>query len=497
MMSSPLDDILTDPVEFISRLTIKNKAGKLVPFGSVITPEQIQLIRAMQTHKRIIIVKSRQMGISTVVRAFCFWQALTSREAITTAVVSNKERAALALMDIDRRFYTKLPKALQRQIAINAYNRIQFASNGTNIMAMTAKADSQDRGHTLNMAHCSELAFYTHADVYLSSLIASINEGSIIIESTPHHFDDALHKLVQANEYSKAWHVVFLPWSAFPDYTTEDHVSPTEYESQLMAQHGLSIGQISWRRKKIAEMQSETLFKKEYPLTISEAWTIDDNCYLRTQDLAQFQYPHAAPATGEFIFEAPNHHLTYAMGVDPAGGTGGDYSVATVVSKVSNAIVAKISSNKYGLQDFALRAVELARKYNDAFIQYEQNNHGHGFEQCLATLKYHNCGGYLTTASSKIALYDEMRTHITQGTISNIDSITLSELRMLQASSKGLAPKHPSGAHDDHVIAFALALHGLQSVKMPEDLWEKQFGNRSMKPAPRAINPLQASRGMR
>ena len=116
-MASPLDEILIDPVAFVRRLTIKDKNGKLVRFGDVITSEQIELIRALQQHKRIIVVKARQMGISTVVRAFCFWQALTSRDSVNTAVVSNKERSALNLLDIDRRFYNKLPKSLQRPLS--------------------------------------------------------------------------------------------------------------------------------------------------------------------------------------------------------------------------------------------------------------------------------------------------------------------------------------------------------------------------------------------
>ena len=494
-MASPLDEILIDPVAFVRRLTIKGKNGKLVRFGDVITSEQIELIRALQQHKRIIVVKARQMGISTVVRAFCFWQALTSRDSINTAVVSNKERSALNLLDIDRRFYNKLPKSLQRTLSVDAQSRIQFASNGTNLLAMTAKADSQDRGYTLNMAHLSEFAFYSNADVYLSSLIASINDGGIIIESTPNYYDDALHKLIQANNYNQSWHVVFMPWSSFSEYRSDKLVEPNEYEQLLMKEHGLDIEQISWRRHKIAEMQSESLFRKEYPLTIEEAWSVDDRCYFTVEQLEQFATPYTSTPYGEQTFVPPVHGMFYAIGVDPAGGTGGDFSVATVVNKIDNSIVAKLSANKLGIRDFTLRTLELAKKYNNALIMFEQNNHGHGFEQVLIENKYNNWKSWLTTQSSKILLYENLRTHINEGTIANIDSLTLSELRMLQSSPNGNAPKHPDGMHDDQVVSFALGLEALKSVKMPIDPYSRQFNTMTNKPKQTTLNPLQSLRG--
>lgn len=494
-MSSPLDEILVDPVEFIGRLTIKNKNGKLCKFGDVITDEQIALIRALEQHKRIIVIKSRQMGISTVVRAFCFWQALTAREVISTAVVSNKERSAFNLLDIDKRFYSLLPKPLKRTLSVDTVSRMQFASNGTNILAMTAKADSQDRGYTLNMAHLSEYAFYSNAESYLSSLIASINEGSIIIESTPNYYDDALHRIVRANEYNQSWHVIFMPWCTFPEYSSDKLVEPNEYELKIMKEHNLSIEQISWRRHKIAEMQSEPLFRREYPLTIDEAWTIDDRCYFTVEQLEQFSAPYKSQAYGEMIFVPPVFGMNYSIGVDPAGGTGNDFSVACVVNKLDNSIVAKISSNKQSIHDFGIRVIELARKYNDAYILFEQNNHGHGFEQLLLANKYNNWSAFVTTQSSKIALYEHLRTQINQNTIGNIDTLTLTELRMLQSSQSNNAPKHPDGMHDDQVIAFALAIEALKYVKVPIDPVTKQFMNWNKKQQSKPVNILNAIRG--
>lgn len=492
MKHSQIDEIFTDPVEFISRLTIKSKSGKLVRFGDVITSEQIELIRKLQNHKRVIIIKARQLGISTLVRAFAFWQAYTSRDPINSAVVSNKEKSSFNLLDIDRRFYQKLPKFLQRKISLESKSQIQFSANGTNLLAMTAKADSQDRGYTLNLAHLSEFAFYSNADTYLASLLASINEGQVVIESTPNYYGDALHELIRGSYYDNRWEVIFMPWSSFPEYRSDETVEPTEEEKELMERHSLDIQQISWRRHKIAEMKSEFLFRREYPLTIEEAWSLTDSCYFTTEELEDIQtLPYRG---GEVQFAPPVSGLTYAIGVDPAGGVGGDYSVATVISKLDNAIVAKISTNTRSINSFGLDVINIAKKYNNAFIHFEENNHGHGFKEVLNANGYIQYKPFTTTAKSKISLYDQLRVWIGEGMLTYLDTLCLAELRMLQSSNKGLAPAHPDGAHDDQVISLALAIDGLKYVKEPIDphsrLMMRAFAQQNTK----QINPLSAIR---
>jgi hypothetical protein len=492
MKHQTIDAVFADPVEFISRLTIKSKSGKLVRFGDVITSEQIELIRKLQKHKRVIIIKARQLGISTLVRAFAFWQAYTSRDPINSAVVSNKEKSSFNLLDIDRRFYQKLPKFLQRKISLESKSQIQFSANGTNLLAMTAKADSQDRGYTLNLAHLSEFAFYSNADTYLASLLASINDGQVVIESTPNYYGDALHELIRGSYYDNRWEVIFMPWSSFPEYRSDELVEPTEEEEELMEKHSLDIEQISWRRHKIAEMKSEYLFRREYPLTIEEAWTLTDSCYFSVEDLEDIQQlPYRG---GEVQFVPPVQGITYSVGVDPAGGVGKDYSVATVISKLDHTVVAKISTNTKSINAFALDVINLAKKYNNAFIHFEENNHGHGFKEVLNANGYTYYKAFTTTAKSKISLYDQLRVWIGEGMISYLDALCLAEMRMLQSSDKGLAPSHPDGAHDDQVISFALAIDGLKYVKEPVDphtrLMMRAYAQQNVK----QINPLSAIR---
>ena len=238
-----LSEILTDPVLFIARLKIKDKDGKIVSFGEVMTDEQIHIIRMLDKHDRVAIVKARQMGITTVVRAYMFWKVYTSHLTLNSVVVSNKQTSANELLKIDKRFFETLPSGLRRT-ASKRHDRITFESTESACLSMSAQADAADRGYTLNFVHASEFAFYDNPDEWLASTIASVNKGKVVLESTANHFGDALHKIVTAKD--DGWHVIFLPWSSFPQYRRKLHggckkIEWNEEEEHTSVMYTLSI----------------------------------------------------------------------------------------------------------------------------------------------------------------------------------------------------------------------------------------------------------------
>mgnify|MGYP003679621950 FL=1 len=67
-----LGSILRSSQDFTDRLCIVDKKSNLVKFGSVKTDEQRKLIDILDNSKRVAIVKARQLGATTAVRAHCF-----------------------------------------------------------------------------------------------------------------------------------------------------------------------------------------------------------------------------------------------------------------------------------------------------------------------------------------------------------------------------------------------------------------------------------------
>lgn len=478
-MTPTLDTVLADPIEFISRLKIRDKKGKYKVFGKLLTKEQIEIIQAITDPEidRIAIVKARQLGITTACRAALFWETYTNNRSVTTALCSNKLGSATELLKIDKRFLNNLPKPLKRKCQ-ERVDRLVFPSTDSTILAVSAQGDGHNRGFTFNHAHASEFAFYDHPEEFLASLIASTNEGKIILESTANHYGDALHNIARQNHYDERWKVIFLPWTSFPQYATALPKGGIEWdpiEKQLQELHGLTDRQLYWRRRKIGEIKDERLFRREYPLTIDEAYSLSEDNYFAEEHFKHLDIIDIGNDVVQVLTERETSDL-YVCGVDLAAGVGGDYSVATVVSKLTGAPVAILSSNKMSIHDFTIATMNLAKRF-DALIAFEDNHGGGQFKEILNNNSWRNWKSFTTTAKSKMMLYDCLRTHLEENLIAYLDNATYAEMRNLVKNPKGLAPKHPPGSHDDRVIAYALALYHLKDLRMPSsdyDKWVKQ-----------------------
>ena len=66
-----------DPRDFFKFLHVFDKdAGKVVPF--VMNQEQEILLEALLEHNRVVVCKARQIGRSTLIRAYFLWRQYTS-----------------------------------------------------------------------------------------------------------------------------------------------------------------------------------------------------------------------------------------------------------------------------------------------------------------------------------------------------------------------------------------------------------------------------------
>lgn len=103
---------------------------------------------------------------------------------------------------------------------------------------------------------------------------------------------------------------VFLPWSIESSYreTPPEDFKPSPEETRLAELHKLDNEQLYWRRLKIAELRSEDLFKREYPLTPSEAFMASKFDSFITADLVMASRKQEVEPYGPLL-----------IGVDPAG----------------------------------------------------------------------------------------------------------------------------------------------------------------------------------
>ena len=128
---------------------------------------------------------SRQVGKSTVVRAFILWYAMFHKDKLV-AMLANKLMLAKEQLQLLRESYIALPYWLQPGVKLWNKMSIQF-SNGCRIMVAATSSDGI-RGFSPNLLYLDEFAFLrpTMADEFMASVMPSISSGKttrIIITS--------------------------------------------------------------------------------------------------------------------------------------------------------------------------------------------------------------------------------------------------------------------------------------------------------------------------
>jgi hypothetical protein len=465
-MHSAVRQMLRDRLTFCKLLKIKNKqTGRFEEF----TPNAAQkkLWALMDNHNRVIVIKARQVGISTSVRAWQFHKAFISADPTTYAVLSFHDRSAKNLRKMDRRWLSELPRLLQRDLYVDSADDTIFADTKAGFSGFTTGGRGGTRSFEFSGAHLSEFAFYTDPDEVLAQALSTVGDGPLVIESTVNAPGDAFHRLIEGAP-ENGWQVFTYWWFEHEPYR-DDNIPPgftrTQEEEDLAVRYGLDDAQLNWRRKQIATL-GVAKFRREYPACLDDAFLSRDNTYFDPADLDNIEQVWFDSAKREF--EEPDDEAHYVIGVDVAGGTGGDYSALCVVNLQTLQPAYIERSNSLSPVDWAARVVTVAQRYNDALVLCESNNHGHVVLRELHALHYrkvwldHDGKPWTTTVKSKLEAYETLREHIKAGIIFSLDQSTLQELRALEV--RKVTPEAPSGLHDDLAMAMALAYRAVRSA---------------------------------
>jgi hypothetical protein len=481
-MSSALLKIISDPIAFISRLSIIDKKGKKIRL--VPNSEQIRIIQALVEEDDTLILKGRQIGSSTIVSAYLFWKLWTATEPITIAILSHKLASSKHLLDIHKTFYHNLPKFLKRPLDIENTTAMRFADSGAGIIAVSAEGKGGLRSFTCSYLQISEYAFAPQPEELKATALSALNNGQLIIESTANYFNDALHQEITAHERGEAkWNYLFFPWFEHKGYrekTDKDFVM-TDTESALAEQWGLDPEQIYWRRNKLGKIGNKQKFAREYPSCIEDAYSVAGNVYLQRDDFDDIEIVQIDPIETTVLCEVDPQDR-YAIGVDVAAGVGQDFSVIYVLSKKTHQIVCVYRSNEISPAYLAERIVDFATTYNGAHVLVESNNFGNVVLNEMHHMGYNKIWkddkgrDWITTLQSKTAMFENLKGLIQNGYISMLDNIVYSELRSITVNDRGgIELKYLDGAHSDNSVALALAYMALDRVNLPEQEYLPQW----------------------
>jgi len=495
-----LKTIFDDGRKFIGMLQITDKqTSAKVRFE--LNDEQEYLFDVLQKHRLVVVLKPRQIGISTLLRAYALWQAYTSPDPVKWGVVSFHDRSAKHLRRVDTQLLRSLPRLLQREMSVDNATTAEFADTEASLSSFTAGSKGGTRSFTLTSAHLSEFAFYDDAAELLATLKSTVGNGQIIIETTPNVPGDAFHRLVSGAP-ENGWHLVTFWWHQHQKYrlTPPANMKLTEEEEQLKEKHTLDNAQLYWRRMEVATVGREK-FRREYPGSLNDAFHYSAATYFHSADLDAIEAIHFTDSKREY--EKPHEDDVYAMGVDVAAGVRLDYSAITVISMSTLQPVFHYRSNTITPTDFADVVLQTGQHYNSARVLVESNNHGHVVLYRLRHMGYrnlwrsHDGKDWTTSVKSKLDAYETLREFVSNQLITRLDATALYELRSLVV--RKVTPEAPRGLHDDMAMSVALAYRCTRDIsrrqirnarrsRMDELLKDIKVARMKSQPSPWTVN---------
>ena len=422
--------------------------------------------------QRNIVLKARQMGLTTWVAARFFLKTITQPGTLTLEVAHTQE-AAEEIFRMVHRFVDWLPDRLRagplRTGRANV-RQIVFPAMDAEYRVVSAADRNAGRGLTVQNLHCSELARWPGgaAEILAGLRAAMAPSGELILESTPQGVGGCFYEEWQkAGETGMVRH--FFPWWMEPRYRSEavNEASLTDEERGLMERHELKLSQIAYRRRIRADFRG---------LTAQEYAEDEESCFLASGEsvfelaavearLKTAPEPVERRKNGELeIWLPPVKGKEYVVAVDPAGGgSNGDYSAAEVVEMETGLQCAEFAGHVGGLE-LARYVTGLAREYNGAWLVVERNNHGTGVlalaeTACKYERVYRQSGqaGWLTTSVSRPQVIGRLGAALVEEPELFQSRRLLGECRSFVRLPNGNTGAQ-SGTHDDRVMAMAIAL---------------------------------------
>ncbi len=457
-------------------LCVRTREGAL----ALLRPNAVQVAFERNRGERNIVLKARQLGLTTWVAARFFLRTITQPGTLTLQVAHTQE-AAEEIFRIVHRFADCLPPGLRngplRTSRANA-RQISFPALDSTYMVVSAGERNAGRGLTAQNLHCSELARWPGdpAETLAGLRAALAPEGEQVLESTPDGVGGCFYdEWQQAPETGMVRH--FFPWWMEKRYKAKaaNPAHWTEEERALADRFGLSAAQIGFRRQLHTDFRG--LARQEYAED-------PESCFIASGD-AVFELTAIdarLSAVGEPVQSRRNRELQiwlppvagrhYLVAVDPAGGgSDGDYSAAQVIDLATGMQCAEFAGHVGGVELTRL-VCDLATEYNQAWLVVERNNHGSGI-LALAEAVCHYAHifrqneqlGWLTNSVSRPAVLGRLGAAL-------IETPELFQSRRLLAECRCFVrlPNGSTGAragtHDDCVLAMAIALAARSEIAL-------------------------------
>lgn len=411
------------PLYFIKNYAYIDLPGTgVIPFNLYYFQEES--LKIATNTRKLIFLKTRQAGISTLFSLYCFWKG-NFHESESIDVVSIKQKKAQQFVSKMITTYNRLPPFLKTQLKSKNSSGLSWI-NGSQIVSESA-SDKAGRGDSLSLLVLDEAAFYlsdrlTRGIVSAAQPTLTRTGGSMIVISTPngtsgsgsYYYEQVNQMIINGNNNDEK--LIEIDWYEVPDIPgiepykefneKLDNFIKKDYFNNPLIKNQMKkfFDPISknWRENEWLKKQHDDLADILFKQEILHSFIVSDDQVFSEDILEKIQvqinnYPvllenelNGVSVKGMLVWNLPVPKHRYILGVDVGKGTGKDFSSIQVMDVENYEQVAEYKG-KISTKMFGRLVKKVAKYYNQAYIVIECNGIG---EAVFNEVYYHDTEPY-------------------------------------------------------------------------------------------------------
>ena len=357
-----------DPIHFMKKYCfIQHPQRGRIQFA--LYPFQEKVLKLYQDNPYSIVLKSRQLGISTLCAGYSLWLMLFHKDKNILCIATKQETAKNMVTKV-KFMYENLPSWLKINAAENNKLNLRL-NNGSQIKATSAASDA-GRSEAVSLLIIDEAAFIDNiGEIWASTQQTLATGGGCIALSTPYGTGNWFHKTWEKEEEDSKDNLflpIKLPWFVHPerDQAWRDRQDELLGDPRMAAQECDCDFSTS----------GDVVFFPEY-MEYYEKTFIKDPLERRGVD------------RNLWIWEPCDYSRSYMVVADVARGDGKDYSAFHIIDVENNVQVGEYKG-KVSTKEYGHLLVGIATEYNNALLVVENASVGWATLQTIIDRGYQN-----------------------------------------------------------------------------------------------------------
>ena len=447
-----------DPVHFMRKYCyIQHPQRGRIQFN--LYPFQEKVLTLFRDNDYTTVLKSRQLGISTLAAGYALWLMIFHKDRNVLALATTQATARNLVTKVQF-MWENLPSWLKVDAVENNKLSLRLV-NGSKIQAKSSNADAA-RSEAVSLLIVDEAAFIENiAETWASAQQTLATGGGAIVLSTPYGTGNWFHQTwVKAESGENDFLPIKLPWYVHPE---RDQIW-RDRQNELLGDPRLAAQECDCD----FSTSGDIVFYNEY-LELYEKSHIKDPLERRGAD------------QNLWVWESADYSRDYMVVADVARGDGKDYSTFHVIEVENNVQVAEYKG-QIGTKEFGHLLVGIATEYNNAMLVIENANIGWATIQVAIDRQYTNLYYSQRSDSSNVDSYfDKYQDHsrmVAGFTMSSKtrpmvigkfqeyiadQGVTIQSKRLIEEMKvfiwKNGRAEAQTGYNDDLVMAFGIAMY--------------------------------------